>query len=52
MHPETGNTILAGIGLYGAWLKHGTAYVPLPDDEDMLAVGLNRAVVLVNARIP
>ena len=39
-----------GIGLYGSWLKHGTVYVPLPDDEDVLAIGLNRAVALVDAR--
>ena len=47
-HPETGRTILAGIGRYGPWLKHGAAYVPLPEDEDVLTVGLNRAVMLVD----
>ena len=51
VHPQTGKTIRAGIGRYGAWLKHGATYVPLPDDEDVLAVGLNRAVALVDARI-
>ena len=51
-HPRTGKPILAGIGRYGGWLKHGATYVPLPDDEDVLAVGLNRAVVLVDARTP
>ena len=51
VHPETGKTIRAGIGRYGAWLKHGATYVPLPDDEDALTVGLNRAVALVDARI-
>ena len=50
VHPDTGKTILAGIGLYGSWLKHGSKYVPLPDDEDVLAIGLNRAVALVDAR--
>ena len=47
-HPETGKTILAGIGRYGPWLKHGAAYVPLPEDEDVLTIGLNRAVMLVD----
>ena len=47
-HPETGKAILAGIGRYGPWLKHGAAYVALPEDEDVLAVGLNRAVALVD----
>ena len=50
VHPDTGKTILAGIGLYGSWLKHGAIYMPLPDDEDVLAIGLNRAVALVDAR--
>ena len=50
MHPETGKRILAGIGRYGAWLKHGNDYVALPDDEDVLGVGLNRAVALVDAK--
>ena len=48
VHPETGRTILAGIGRYGPWLKHGAAYLPLPEDEDVLTVGLNRAVMLVD----
>ena len=47
-HPEPGKPILAGIGRHGPWLKHGAAYVALPEDEDVLAVGLNRAVALVD----
>ena len=47
-HPETGKDILAGIGRYGPWLKHGATYLPLPEDEDVLTVGLNRAVMLVD----
>ena len=47
-HPETGKAILAGIGRYGPWLKHGATYLPLPEDEDVLTVGLNRAVMLVD----
>ena len=50
VHPDTGKTILAGIGRYGPWLKHGAAYVSLSEDEDVLAIGLNRAVVLVDAK--
>ena len=33
MPSETGKTIVAGIGHYGVWFKHGTTYVILPDDE-------------------
>lgn len=50
VHPDTGKTILVGTGLYGSWLKHGAVYVPLPDDEDVLAIGLKRAVALVDAK--
>ena len=50
LHPGTGETILAGIGRYGAWLKHGGTYVALPEDEDVLSVGLNRAVTLIAAK--
>ena len=50
LHPESGKRILAGIGRYGSWLKHGNDYVAIPDDEDVLSVGLNRAVALVDAK--
>ena len=48
VHPDTGKPILAGIGRYGPWLRHGAAYVALPEDEDVLTIGLNRAVMLVD----
>ncbi|MGP1394340.1 MAG: type I DNA topoisomerase [Inquilinaceae bacterium] len=46
-HPDSGDTITAGIGRFGPYLKHGNAYVSLPADEDILAVGMNRAVELL-----
>ncbi len=46
-HPESGEPITAGIGRFGAYLKHGTAYKSLPDDGDVLTIGVNRAVVLL-----
>ena len=49
-HSDTGKPILAGIGRYGPWLKHGAAYVALPEDEDVLTIGLNRAVMLIAAK--
>ncbi|MGE0260261.1 MAG: type I DNA topoisomerase [Alphaproteobacteria bacterium] len=45
-HPETGEPITAGIGRFGPYIKHGSAYVSLADD-DVLSVGLNRAVSLL-----
>ena len=47
LHPETGAPILAGIGRYGPWVRHGETYAAIPGDEDVLAVGINRAVALI-----
>ena len=44
--PETGDMIQAGIGPFGPFLKYGTSYVSLKDD-DVLEVGINRAIDLV-----
>ncbi len=51
-HPETGHVITAGIGRFGPYLKHDGAYVSLGRDEDVLAIGLNRAVVLLKEAKP
>ena len=47
MHPDSGEPILAGIGRYGPWLRHEDTYAAIPADEDVLTIGLNRAVVLI-----
>ena len=46
-HPESGHEISAGIGRYGPYLKHDGAYRSLAGDDDVLSVGLNRAVALL-----
>ena len=46
-HPETGEPITAGLGRFGPYIKHGSAYVSLPADDDVLTIGLNRAVSLL-----
>src|SRR5712692_10186598 len=46
-HPETGEPIIAGIGRFGAYIKHGTSFTSLGADDDVLTIGLNRAVVLL-----
>ena len=46
-HPETGKPISAGIGRYGPYLLHDGAYRALADGDDVLTVGLNRAVALI-----
>ncbi len=45
-HPETGDMITAGIGRFGPFIKMGGTYVSLKGDDDVLTVGLNRAVAL------
>ncbi len=46
-HPETKKPVHAGIGRYGPYLQHDGAYCSVPDDEDILAIGGNRAVELL-----
>ena len=46
-HPESGKPVTAGIGRFGAYVKHDGAYRSLPKGENVLSVGLNRAVVLI-----
>ena len=48
-HPESGKTISAGIGRYGPYLRHDGAYAGLGVDDDVLTIGLNRAVTLLAA---
>jgi DNA topoisomerase-1 len=46
-HPETNETITAGIGRFGAYLKMGSRYKNLTDADDILTIGMNRAVALL-----
>jgi DNA topoisomerase I len=46
-HPETGEKITAGLGRFGPYIKHGSAYMSLAADDDVLTIGLNRAVSLL-----
>lgn len=45
--PESGDMITAGIGRFGPYIKLGSTYVSLKGDDDVLTIGLNRAVVLM-----
>ena len=51
-HPTSGETIVAGLGRFGPYLKHGTNYVSLGPDESLLSIGLNRAVTLIDEAPP
>jgi DNA topoisomerase-1 len=46
-HPETGEPITAGIGRFGAYLKLGSSFASLSADDDVLNIGLNRAVAVL-----
>ena len=46
-HPETGDMIQAGIGRFGPYLKYQGRYTSLPSADDVLTVGMNRAVDLL-----
>ena len=52
VHPASGKMILAGIGRFGPWLRHGRTYVSLPPTDDVLTIGLNRAVMLIAEKEP
>jgi DNA topoisomerase I len=46
-HPETGEVITAGIGRFGPYIKHGSTFKSLIAEDDVLTIGVNRAVVLL-----
>ena len=46
-HPESGRPVLAGIGRFGPWVKHGESYASIADDDEVLRVGVERAVALI-----
>ncbi len=47
MHPESGKKIEAGIGRFGPYLKHDGKFKSIPKDDDVLTIGMNRAVELL-----
>jgi len=46
-HPEDNEEITAGIGRFGSYLKHGARFVSLKGDDDILTIGMNRAVEVI-----
>jgi DNA topoisomerase-1 len=49
--PEDGEPILAGVGRFGPYVKHGKIYASLEEGDDVLTVGLNRAMHLIADKI-
>src|SRR5262249_1790663 len=48
--PKAGEPIIAGIGRFGPYVQHGKTYANLSADEDVLTIGLNRAVTLIEEK--
>jgi len=46
-HPEDSEPITAGLGRFGPYIKHGKLYKSLPPEDDVITIGLNRAVALL-----
>lgn len=49
-HPESSKLISAGIGRYGPYLLHDGQYISLETVEDVLTIGINRAVEIIAAK--
>ena len=47
--PETGDMIQAGLGRFGPYLKYGGVFLSLKGDDDVLTIGINRAIDLIEA---
>jgi DNA topoisomerase I len=49
-HPDDGEPIVAGVGRFGPYVQHGKTYANLSVGDDVLGVGLNRAVTLIEEK--
>ncbi|HEY0418595.1 MAG TPA: topoisomerase C-terminal repeat-containing protein, partial [Acetobacteraceae bacterium] len=47
IHPEAKEPIEAGLGRFGPFVKLGSIFASLDRDDDVLVIGLNRAVALL-----
>ena len=50
IHPQTGEMIKAGIGRFGPFLVHQGTYTSIPKSDDLMMIGINRAVDLIAAK--
>ncbi len=50
LHPETGKPITAGFGRYGPYVEHEGKYGRLESADDVLTIGINRAVSILADR--
>ena len=47
LHPEDQSEVIAAIGPYGPYIKHGKTYANMKDFEEVFSIGMNRAVELL-----
>jgi DNA topoisomerase-1 len=50
-HPETGQKMEAGLGRFGPYIKMGSIFASLDKDDDILSIGLNRAVDVIGRKL-
>src|SRR5262245_33783465 len=46
-HPESTQPVLAGLGRFGPYVRHGDDYRSLAADDDLFTIGLERALALL-----
>jgi DNA topoisomerase-1 len=51
MHPETQQPIQVGIGRFGPYVRMGAVYGSLERDDDVLSLGMNRAMELLAKKL-
>ncbi len=50
-HPESGEVIEAGLGRFGPYVRMGAIYGSLDADDDVLSIGINRAVDVIARKL-
>jgi DNA topoisomerase-1 len=50
-HPETGEPVVAGIGRYGPYVLHQGLYASLKAEDDVMDVGMDRALELLTEKV-
>ena len=51
LHPETKQELTVGIGRFGPYVKMGSIFGSLDRDDDLLSIGLNRAVDVIARKL-
>ncbi|WP_428393317.1 type I DNA topoisomerase [Lichenicoccus sp.] len=51
IHPELGEPMEAGLGRFGPYVKMGAIFASLDPDDDVLSIGINRAVDVIGKKL-